>query len=134
MPEIADAELCVLIEGKPDVVGATGTIRINGRPARVGVRTSAGQFGAAVDASPENWTWLVVPLNAGDNDVDVTLNIPVDGAAVGVFVRGSVSAHHDEATGDEPAFPVFQPTRRPWSQTIQSLKAFVTRAPETPST
>jgi hypothetical protein len=129
VPDVRDAELCILVEGGPEIAKANGGAWINGRPVQI-VRTgSAGQFGAAVEASPENWVWLVAPIEAGEHEFGVVLSVPADKAAIGVYLRGNVPATSDPARGDGPAFPLYRADTRPWSQTLQPLKSFGGAAP-----
>jgi hypothetical protein len=122
VPELKDSELCLLVEGARDVDGAACSIWIDGRPVRLARSGSAGQFGAAVDASPENWNWFLGQLPAGEHDFAISVSLPAARAAVGVFLRGHVPADSDDAPKDAIAFPLFQPDQRPWSQTLQPLK------------
>jgi hypothetical protein len=133
LPEIKEAELCILVEGPPEVADTIGSVRINGRPVALARKGSAGMFGAAVDASPENWTWFTAPVSSAELDVDLILHIPLEKASVGVFMRGAVSVHSDEIPEGEVAFPVHRPNLRPWSHTLQPLKAFVSTRSEAPS-
>jgi hypothetical protein len=123
VPEVDNAELCILVEGPAEIATATGSIRLNGRNARLTRNESAGQFGAAADASPENWIWLRTPIARGTRTFDISLNVPLEGARVGVYLRGTVPASNDDAP-DEPApFPVYQPLQKAWSFTLQPLMA-----------
>ncbi len=124
VPDVAATELCVLVEGSAEVAGTECTAWVNGRRLRLTAQKSAGQFGAAVDASPENWVWFTGELRAGERDVAVNLSLPVARASIGVFLRGQVAATSDAAPADAIAFPVFRADRRPWSQTLQALKEF----------
>ena len=128
LPEISRAELNILVEGTPDIGSTTGQVLINGRPVRLTRKGSAGQFGAAVEASPDNWTWFIAALPPDVHDVQVTLSVPFEKASVGIYVTGARDATSAAAEGEEPAFPVFQPDQRPWSQTLQPLKVFVSSA------
>ena len=104
---------------------ATCRISLGGRDVKPRKIVSAGQFGAAIDASPENWTWFIVPLPNGDTSVQLELTVPADEASIGFFVRGSVQAQNDSAPEDgSPVFPVFNPDRRTWSQTLLPLTTY----------
>jgi hypothetical protein len=123
VPEVINAELCVLIEGAPGVEATQGTAMIDGRAARIVRQVSAGHFGAAVDPSPENWSWLMSGLAPGKHVIEITLDVPLKAAAVGIFVKGSSAATNDPAPGEDiAAFPLFQPEQRPWSRTLRPVK------------
>jgi hypothetical protein len=128
LPEVQRAELKILVEGPPDIASTTGRVLINGRQVRLTRKGSAGQFGAAVEASPDNWTRFIAPLSPGEHDLEVTLAVPFEKVSVGIYVTGALDATSDTAEEGEPAFPVFQPDQRPWSQTLQPLKVFVSSA------
>jgi hypothetical protein len=128
LPEIRNAELKILVEGPPDIASASGQVLLNGRQVRLTRKGSAGQFGAAVEASPDNWTWFIAPLPPGEHELQVTLSVPFEKASVGIYVTGAQDATSDTPEGDEPAFPVYQSDQRPWSQTLQPLKVFVSSA------
>jgi hypothetical protein len=133
VPSVERGELCILVEGAPAVGGVAGTVRVDNRATDFVRHQSVGQFGAAVEASPENWTWLIAALPAGSHDVEITLQIPLRKAAVGIFIRGSVLASNDSVSDEVVAFPTFQPERRPWSHTVRSLEVFGEDAPENAS-
>jgi hypothetical protein len=130
VPDLTNAELCILVEGATDVVGAQGAVRVDGRPVNPVRKNSAGQFGAAVSSSPENWSWFIVPLTPGEHQFNLSLSVPLEKASVGVYLRGATTATSDEAPEGVAAFPVYQPNQRAWSQTLQPLKAFTTSAAE----
>lgn len=120
VPTVANGELCVLIEGAPAVAGAQGTIRIDGRTARITWKRSAGQFGAAVESSPENWSWLIAAIAGGKHEIELTLDLPLARAAVGIYLKGFVAADNDAAPDGVPAFPVFQAEQRAWAQALRA--------------
>ena len=121
------AELCILVEGGTDVDRATCRISVGGRlvtPVKTG---STGQFGAAKDASPENWTWFVLPISPGDFAVQIELTVSEEATSMGAYLRGFVPAGNDPAPGDgTPVFPLYNSQRRPWSQTLSPLTAYPT--------
>ena len=123
VPEIKDAEICILIEGTPDVATAEGGVWVNGHSARVVKTGSAGMFGAAVQASPENWVWLIAPIAPGEHEFGLVVSVPTENASVGIYLRGNLPATSDPESGDGPAFPLHRPDTRPWSQTLRPLKA-----------
>jgi hypothetical protein len=129
-PDVRDAELSVLVEGPLEVANVQGTVQLNGRPVQSVRNGSAGQFGAAADPSPENWVWLRVPLTTGQNTFDVAVNVPLERATVGIFLRGSVTATNDDAKDEASPFPLYQPEQRPWSQTLQPLTVVTDEAPD----
>ncbi|WP_414662848.1 alpha-amylase family protein [Horticoccus sp. 23ND18S-11] len=129
LPDVADGELCVLVEGPPDVRRSTCEIMINGRVARVRAAASDGQFGAAKDASPENWSWFIVPIAPGETAFQIDLNLWLDEATVSVFVRGTTAATSETAPETGPAFPTFRADRRAWSQTLQPRQVVVAGSP-----
>ena len=121
-PGLIEPELCILVEGSPEVAQSVGEVFFKGRAAEVRTTTSVGQFGAAIDASPENWTWLMVPLPPGDTafEIDVTVRAPA--ATFSVFVRGTVAAENAPAPEGVAVFPTHRPERKVWSQTLQPPK------------
>lgn len=129
-PELADGELCLLVEGDPTIDAAWCRITLNGQEVKPRLATSVGQFAAAMDPSPENWSWYLVPLPPGDTRFALELAAAQPQIAVGVFVRGTAPDHHEPAGGDETPFPTVRPTRRAWSQTLQPLRIL----PELPTT
>jgi hypothetical protein len=123
VPEVSNAELCVLLEGPADIAGAQGSVRLNGRNARLVRNESAGQFGAAVESSSENWVWLRTPIAPGQRTFEITLNVPLEGASVGVYLRGSVPVANDAVPDEAAPFPVYRPEQQAWSHTLQPLMA-----------
>lgn len=121
VPAMGDAELCILVEGPPQVSESLAQIMVGGRVLPVRKITSAGQFAAATEASPENWTWFIVPVAAGETIFSVDLNIWSDEASVGVYLRGTTPATNEAAPVGRAAFPTLRPDRRAWSQTLQPL-------------
>lgn len=117
-------ELCVLVEGVSRVENATCTVSVDGRPMRVRESGSAGQFGAAASPSPENWTWFIVPLAAGTRTIDIALDVPLESASIGVYLRGSTPAVNDPAPENAVVFPVSQTESRAWSQTVVPLTEY----------
>jgi hypothetical protein len=123
-PAVMNQELWVLVEGAGGVENAQGSVKIDGRTASVTRKQSAGQFGAAVDASPENWTWLITSLTAGRHEIEITLDVPLARASIAVYVKGAVAAHHDSPAGEPAVFPSYQPEQKAWSSTLRSLHLF----------
>lgn len=125
VPDVSGAELCILVDGGPDVERALCRVSVAGRemqPRKIG---SAGQFGAATDASPENWTWFIIPVPKGDSTVQIELTIPADEASIGTYLRGFVAAESDPAPDDgAPVFPLYNSNRRAWSLTLMPLAAY----------
>jgi hypothetical protein len=125
VPEVSTAELCILVEGGPEVDRATCRVSIAGREVTPIRSTSVGQFGAAIDASPENWTWFIVPIAAGDITVQIELMVPADEASIGAYLRGFVPTVNDPAPDDgAPVFPLFNSGKRAWSQALLPLAAY----------
>lgn len=123
-PDILEGELLVLVEGEPGVERAEARIVVNGREVKARKVTSADQFGAAVDISPENWTWFVVPTTAGPMNVQVDVATTLADASVGVFLRGALRATSDPVPAGAVAFPTFRSDRRGWSKALRPLAAF----------
>jgi hypothetical protein len=123
-PEVLEGELLVLVEGESGVERAEARILVNGREAKARKVTSAGQFGAAVDASPENWTWFIVPVAAGPVNLQVDVATGLAQASVGVFLRGALRATSDPVPAGAVAFPTFRADRRAWSKALQPLAVF----------
>lgn len=121
LPEVEDVELLVLIEGGAAGEYTSGQIVLGGQQVKPRRVTSAGQFGAASDASPDNWLWLIAPLPKGATRFQLDLRLPSDQMAVGVYVRGTMRAQNDAAPADATVFPVFRPDTRAWSQTLLPL-------------
>src|SRR5581483_11887280 len=131
LPNVSGTELRVLVESPAkEVAGTTAQIALGGRRVTATKSTSAGQWAAAGEPSPENWSWFIVPLTAGATDFSIDLDIPLAEARVGVFLRGAVPAVSEPAQGDGPAFPLFKPDQRGWSQTIAPLQAFAAEDPD----
>jgi hypothetical protein len=125
VPEVSGAELCVLVEGGTDVERAACRISISGRDVPARKLVSTGQFGAATDASPENWAWFIIPVAKGESTVQIELTIPADEASIGTYLRGFVAAENDPAPDDgTPVFPLYNSNRRAWSQTLMPLTAY----------
>ena len=120
---IAGAELYVLVEGGPDIDRASCKLLLGGQEVKPRKVTSAGQFGAAIDASSENWTWFIVPLPSGDVGFQLDLTVPSENASLGVYVRGYTAAANDAAPEEGAVFPTFHADRRAWSQTLQPLRS-----------
>jgi hypothetical protein len=119
VPAEASTELCVLVQGAPAVSNATGRISLGGRTASIRKATSEGQFGAAADGSPDHWTWWMVTLPAGQQSVQIDLDVAGQDSTVGVYLRGTVgTAGVDADESQGPAFPVFHADRVAWSQTL----------------
>ena len=122
VPDVASAELCILIEGAAEANRAACKVLFGGREVQARKVTSAGQFGAAIEASPENWSWFIVPLARGDTSFVIDLNVLLEDPVIGVFVRGTAVAQNDPAPEEGAAFPTFQADRRGWSQTLQAAR------------
>lgn len=123
--DVNATELCILVEGDPEVDRATCRISLAGRdvtPRKIG---SVGQFGAAITPSPENWTWFIVPIARGETTVQIELNVPADQASIGVYLRGVIAADNDPAPEDgSPVFPGFNADQRAWSQALLPLTSY----------
>jgi hypothetical protein len=125
VPDIIDGELHILVEGQSDVERAACRVSLGGRELKPRIIGSAGQFGAAITPSPENWTWFIVPVSPGETSVQIELTVPADQASVGVYLRGFVRAENDSAPDDgAPVFPVFNPDRRAWSHALLPLTEY----------
>ncbi len=124
VPEVTGAELCILVEGSPLVANVAGGVSLSGRAAKVRTLGSAGQFGAAAQPSPENWKWLIVPISAGEQSLVVSLDVPLERASIGAYVRGFSPVGPGTESGEGPAFPLFRPEQRAWSQTLLPLRAY----------
>ena len=122
VPEISGAELCILVEGGPQVDRSTCKVMLGGQEVKARKVTSAGQFGAAIDASPENWSWFIVPLPKGITAFQIDLSVLLEEASVGIYVRGYTPATNEPAPEEGAVFPTFRADRRAWSQTLQPLK------------
>lgn len=123
-PDVDGLEMLVLVEGAEAVEHAACEISVSGVPVKARREVSAGQFGAAITQSPDNWAWFIVPLPRGVSTVQLDVKVPTEDAAVSVYLRGSVGARNDAAPEDGAVFPVFRPERRPWSQTLLVPRRF----------
>lgn len=124
VPNFSGAELCILVEGGPEVKDATGGVFQAGGATNVRATGSAGQFGAALAASPENWKWFTVPVARGTREVRVYLEIPAETASIGIYLRGTTPTANDRPPVEGPVFPVFHPDQRAWSQTLLPLQTY----------
>ncbi len=124
IPNLPNAELCVLVESDPMVELATCSIAVDGRAVTARAVASAGQFGAAALPSPENWKWFLVPMTAGTHQCQVFIDTPTPSAAVGVYLRGRDATASAPAPEQGAVFPVWRPTERPWSATLLALKTY----------
>lgn len=120
----ANAELCVLVEGDIEVENTIGAISISGSPVHGRTTGSFGQFFAASSSATEHWKWFIASLPPGRHTVEVALNVPLENARVGVFVRGIAAAHSDPAPDVAAPFPVFRSDQRGWSRTLAPLTAY----------
>ena len=118
VPTIANPELAILVEGPPSVARAFCRVLLNGRIGQITPTGSAGQFGAAAQPSPENWKWFFVPVPPGSTHVQVSLEIPADSAAVGIYLRGLAPAPSAPAPATGPAFPLYRADHRAWTQAL----------------
>lgn len=121
VPEIAEGELCILVEGDRAIDRTSCRILLDNQLVNPRLATSVGQFAAAIESSPDNWIWFIVPLTAGHRTFQIELATAQLQVSVGVFVRGVTPAQHDPAPEEGPVFPTLRPTLRAWSQTLQPL-------------
>lgn len=121
VPEAGNAELCLLIEGNPQVDKTRGTVAEAGRLLNVRRTSSEGQFGAAALPSPEHWTWFIVPLASGAHALEIDLGIPVESASVGIYLRGSSATENDPVPPEGLSFPLYRSGQRGWSRTLVPL-------------
>ena len=122
VPEISEGELCILVEGDRTVDQTVCRITLGGQQVKPRLASSVGQFGAATDASPENWAWYIVPLNRGNTSFQIEVAAAQAEMSVGVFTRGVMSAPSDPEPAGEVVFPTVRPNVRSWSQTLQPMK------------
>lgn len=129
VPEDAiGTELAILIEGTPQVENTACTVALSGRAVSLRRGGSAGQFGAAGSPSPENWTWFFAPLAAGEHNIKIALDVPLENAAIGVYLKGVTLAEQGAVPPEGVPFPVSRPDQRAWSQTLLPLKEYATDA------
>lgn len=121
---LAEAQLCILVEGAPPVSGAACKLTLAGRDTATARITSEGQFGAALDPSPEHWTWFTAPVAAGNSSFHLDLNVPLETASIGVYLRGMAPARNDPEPRSPAVFPVYHPDQRATSQTVLPLTVF----------
>ena len=119
--DMSAAELCILVAGGTDVDLADAQVTLNGRDAVLRKTTSAGQFAAATDDRPENWTWFIAPIARGPNAFRIELALPLEDVSVGIYIRGFTTATNDPAPELGNVFPTHNPERRAWSETLQPL-------------
>ncbi|HUR60601.1 MAG TPA: hypothetical protein VM029_22965 [Opitutaceae bacterium] len=129
VPDVMGAELCILVEGAPQVENSRCTVLVSGQALRARSAGNAGQFGAAAAPSPENWTWFFVPLTPGDHSVRIEIDVPLENAAIGVFLRGATSAVPGYEASETAPFPLYRSDRRAWSQAVLRMKDYATEAP-----
>jgi hypothetical protein len=125
VPDVKDAELCILVEGDTGVEYANCKLMLGGREVKPRRNGSAGQFGAATDPSPDHWTWFIVPVTPGLTTFQIDLTVLTEEASIAVYLRGTTPAHSDPKPEAEAVFPVFNPQRRPWSHTLVPLRRHV---------
>lgn len=119
------AELCILVEGGGHVDRANCRVSVGGRDVTLRKTGSAGQFAAAIDVLPENWTWYLATLPAGETAVQIDLKVLSDDTGIGVYMRGTAPALNEPAPdNDAPVFPVFNAERRAWSQVVVPLATY----------
>jgi hypothetical protein len=123
VPEVIEPELHILVEGGAAVKSAECTVLLSGRAVKARQTTSAGQFGAAISASPENWAWFIVPLPQGETSFQIDVSAPLEDANVTVYARGFTPASSAPAPEEGAVFPTNRSDRRPWSQTLQPAPA-----------
>ncbi len=125
VPEIKDAQILILVEGAAAVEQAVCRVTLAGEPAAMTVTGSAGQFSADDREVPENWTWFIVPVTSGNHSLQFSLDVPLQKAAIGVYVSGRTPATSAAADPEEgPAFPVYLPGQRAWSQILLPLTKY----------
>jgi hypothetical protein len=125
VPDNAAAEICVLVEGTREVSGAICKIQAGGRQLKIGESGSVGQFGAALNPSPDNWKWFIASLEPGDDGVfQIDLNVPSEEATIGVFVRGTTPASNDPAPDGGAVFPTHHADRGGWSRTMFAPQSY----------
>ena len=122
VPDVIGAELCILLEGAPPVDGATCKVSLAGSEATVRKSGSEGQFSAAGEPSPEHWTWFIVPVAPGDTTFQIDLDVPLENASIGVYLRGFTRAGNEAAPENVSVFPAYHPEQRAWSQTLLPSK------------
>lgn len=80
------AELLILVEG--DTIRPKGTISVNGKLTEPLVTGSAQGWTATQYKTPEHWVFLTVPLQLGENRIDLKLNLPGTSQKSSVWVWG----------------------------------------------
>lgn len=126
VPDVTGVELCILVEGSPQVENTGCRVWLSGRLVSVRPGGSAGQFGAADQPSPEHWSWFFVPLPPGEHALRLSLDVPLEKTAIGVYLRGFTPTQPGLEPAEGAAFPVSRPDQRAWSQTLLPLKAYAT--------
>ncbi len=122
----AESQLCVLVEGTPDVVLARCEVTVDGRTPSLETSGSEGAFGAAQPAAGEHWQWFMTTLSAGEHEIRYRVAVPQGPEltaggelACGVFLRGYVKSQATAPPfGPGPAFPLYRPGLRPWSRVL----------------
>jgi hypothetical protein len=120
----AETELCILIEGTDQVANASGMVLVGNRYLAPRSTGSAGQFFAASQPGAEHWQWLTVRVPAGQQSVQVELDLPLETASVGIFLRGAADAADDPAPETGAVFPVSRHSQRGWSRTLVPLRSY----------
>jgi hypothetical protein len=119
-----ESELCILVEGTDQVANASGMALVGNRYLALRSSGSAGQFFAAAQPGAEHWQWLTVRVPAGLQSVQVELDLPLESASVGIFLRGAVDVADDPAPEGGAVFPVSRHSQRGWSRTLVPLKTY----------
>ncbi len=124
VPSVATPELCILVEGLPEVARSSCRVLVEGRVVKLTSTGSSGQFGAAAQPSPENWQWFFASVAPGSTNVQVSLEIPSGLAAVSIHLRGLASAGSDPEPAEGPVFPPYRAGQRRWTQTVVPTVVF----------
>jgi hypothetical protein len=127
--DASGAELCILTEGSRPIDGVACKVTFDDQEADLRTTGSKGQFSAADNPSPEQWTWFLAPVTTGSRSFRIELDVPVASASVGVYLRGVAPAVSEAAPDGVPAFPTFRAEQRAWSQTLAPVTVFSATTP-----
>jgi hypothetical protein len=123
--KVKNAELCVLVEGQPNVAYSRCVITVDGKCINPRISATKGAFEAASIPQVEHWKWFIVPVESGKHSVTIEAVTPLEKASFGVYLRGRTDAQSLAASfGSGPEFPLYNPDSRAWSKTVLPLTEY----------
>jgi len=123
MDGILSAELCVLLEGDREEPNGQCHVLVDQASAPVQISASAGSFAATGQPRPEHWIWFLAPVQPGQHQISIELEMTSTTRKVSVFLRGfSPAPEPAEIYGPGQGFPLYHPERRAWSRTLLPVR------------